>query len=300
MEWLLVFMLLACLLVASMVLGQAQHEEVVNRRLYRLLGVRRGVDDAAAGESSDRLGALLSSLNVFELIQFKEREKLKAKLLLAGFDSEYAFSYLVFSKILLALLVAVVFYSSQEQMGFTQWVWLILLAVLANTLPERFVKNRLQANLQTMTSQLPQAIDLIIICVESGLTIDEALLCVGEAIDRHAPLLSRELLRTQLALQMPGQRREAWLAMASRNPIDAFENMAYLLIQSEQYGTPVGAALRHIASDSREHQMMKLEEKVGRIPGMMSVPLILFIMIPIIVMLGGPALMSLYKTLGGS
>lgn len=158
--------------------------------------------------------------------------------------------------------------------------------------PDIFVKNKAAKRQDTIRKALPDALDLMVICAEAGLSLDATLGRVSREMERTAPELSDEFTLTSLELGFSSDRRQALKNMALRSDVSVLRGMVNTLLQSEKYGTPLANSLRVMSAESREERMMKAEEKAARLPAMMTVPMIVFILPPLFVVLIGPAILK--------
>ena len=150
----------------------------------------------------------------------------------------------------------------------------------------RFIKRR--QNL--IRRQLPDALDLLVICAEAGLSLDAGLTRVARDLGPAAPQLADELGLTAVELGFLPNRRQALQNLTRRTDLPALRGVVNTLIQTERYGTPLGQALRVLAAEFRDERMLKAEEKAARLPATMTVPMIVFILPTLFVVLIGPAI----------
>ena len=163
--------------------------------------------------------------------------------------------------------------------------------------PAVFVKNAGQTRAQKIQKQLPDALDLFVICAEAGLSLDAAVSRVAREIGRAAPELSDELGLTAIELGFLQDRREALLNLAKRVPLPSMHDLVTTLAQTERYGTPLAQSLRTLAAEFRDARLMKAEEKAARLPAILTVPMMLFILPPLFVVLIGPAVIQILASL---
>lgn len=188
----------------------------------------------------------------------------------------------------LGLLVDVVFLSSQDSDGSSLAIWLVILA-LGFFFPDFVVRRQKKARLQRLGRSLPDGLDLLVICAEAGLSLDAALKRVADEFITVVPELSEELLLTSVELNFLPDRRQALANLGNRVELPAFRGVVATLIQTEKYGTPLAQALRALASEFREHRLLAAEEKAARLPAILTVPMIIFILPALFVILAAPA-----------
>lgn len=169
-------------------------------------------------------------------------------------------------------------------------------AVIAGVLlgwiaPDTFVKNAVSKRRDKLRKALPDALDLMVICAEAGLSLDAMMKRVSEEFTRATPELADELGLTSLELGFLPDRREALKNLGLRCDQPGVRGVVNALLQSERYGTPLAQTLRVLSHEYREDRMMKAEEKAARLPALLTVPMILFILPPLFIVLIGPAIL---------
>jgi len=155
--------------------------------------------------------------------------------------------------------------------------------------PDIVIRNQTNQRQTAIRKALPDALDLMVICAEAGLTLDAALNRVTREMGSSAPELADEFGLTGVELNFLPDRRQALNNLIERVPLDPIRGVVTTLVQTERYGTPLASSLRVLSSEFRNERMMKAEEKAARLPATMTVPLILFILPTLFVVLLGPA-----------
>jgi tight adherence protein C len=171
--------------------------------------------------------------------------------------------------------------------------------VLGAYLPDLIIKNQTQKRRDKLSKSVPDALDLMVICAEAGLSLDATLSRVSGEMENTDPELAEELSLTSLELGFLPDRRKALSNLGLRTDLSVLRSLTNTLMQSERYGTPLASSLRVMASESRDERIMKAEEKAARLPAMLTVPMIIFIMPPLFVVLIGPAVISTIDALRG-
>jgi len=143
-------------------------------------------------------------------------------------------------------------------------------------LPPLYLTNRIQKRQLIIKRAWPDALDLLLICVESGMSIESALRRVSVEMSASAPALSDELIITTAELSYLQDRRMAYENLGSRTGLEGVRAVVTSLIQSEKYGTPLGQALRVLAQENRDLRMLEAEKKAASLPPKLTVPMILF------------------------
>lgn len=155
--------------------------------------------------------------------------------------------------------------------------------------PEIYISNISTKRTHAIRKGLPDALDLLVICAEAGLTVDAAFNRVARELGRAYPELGDEFAMTAIELAFLNERRQAFENLAYRVNLDAVRGVVTTMIQTERYGTPLASALRVLSAEFRNERMMRAEEKAARLPAIMTVPLILFILPVLFVVILGPA-----------
>ena len=155
--------------------------------------------------------------------------------------------------------------------------------------PEIYLKNLATKRTTEIRKGLPDALDLLVICAEAGLTVDAAFNRVAKELGRAYPELGDEFALTAIELSFLNERKKAFDNLAYRVDLDSIRGVVTTMIQTERYGTPLASALRVLSAEFRNERMMRAEEKAARLPAIMTVPLILFILPVLFIVILGPA-----------
>ena len=170
---------------------------------------------------------------------------------------------------------------------------LALVIFLAYKGPEIFLKNKATKRTDAIRKGLPDALDLLVICAEAGLTVDAAFNRVAKELGRAYPELGDEFALTAIELSFLNERKKAFDNLAFRVNLEAVKGVVTTMVQTERYGTPLASALRVLSAEFRNERMMRAEEKAARLPAIMTVPLILFILPVLFIVILGPAACSI-------
>jgi tight adherence protein C len=154
--------------------------------------------------------------------------------------------------------------------------------------PDIYVSNRIQARRDSIMKAFPDALDLMLICVESGMSIESAFNKVAQEVGTQSVELAEELGLTTAELSYLPDRRQAFQNLADRCGHSGVKAVAAALVQSEKYGTPMGQALRVTAQENREMRMSEAERKAASLPSKLTVPMIAFFMPCLFVVILGP------------
>ncbi len=165
----------------------------------------------------------------------------------------------------------------------------IAAAYLGIKLPQLFLRNVITRRQQSVRRAFPDALDLLLICVESGMSIDAAFKRVSQEVGSQSVPLAEELTLTTAELSYLQDRRMAFENLAARTGIDGVKAVCTALIQAERYGTPLAQALRVLAQEIRDQRMSEAEKKAAALPPKLTVPMILFFLPVLFIVIMGPA-----------
>jgi tight adherence protein C len=246
------------------------------------------------------VGVARRLVEAFRLNRGKDAVRASERLAQAGWRSKDAatvFLALRFaSPLVLAAAVYVVAPLAMEPLKFADRLLAASgAAVLGIYLPTLLLKNAVQRRHRKVLRGLPDALDLFVICTEAGLSLDAAVTRVGREIGGSCPELADELGLTAIELGFLPDRRDALLNLARRVAAPQVRGLVNTLVQTEKYGTPLAQSLRVLAAEFRDTRMMKAEEKAARLPAILTVPMIAFILPPLFVVLLGPAIVQVMK-----
>lgn len=230
-----------------------------------------------------------------------DRQKLRRLLSMAGFRNPEALGLLMVGKYALGLLLAmVVLFGVLEpgsRLGMNGLAGGLMALFAGTTAPELWLKMRSAKRGERLSRSLPDGLDLMVICAEAGLPLGRVLQVVSKELALSAPELADELRYTYAELQILSDRPRALLNLAERTGVSGIESMVATLIQAERYGTPLSQALRTISEESRKTLILNLEERAGKLPAQLSVPLMTLILPPIVAMMGAPAMVRVIRLL---
>lgn len=163
------------------------------------------------------------------------------------------------------------------------------IAYLGFYAPNIFISNRVSKRQHSIRRAWPDALDLMLICVESGISIEVAFKRVADEIAMASPELAEELVLTTAELSFLQERRQAYENLGARTGLDTVKSVTQALIQAERYGTPLAQALRVLAQECRDQRMNEAEKKAAALPPKLTVPMILFFLPVLIAVILGPA-----------
>ena len=228
-------------------------------------------------------------------------ERAKQQLVMAGYrgpQAEVAFLFFRLVTPIVLFIVAIVYLFFVQDFGKPALIRLgisVGAAYLGLKGPELFLSNVTQKRQQSMMRAFPNALDLLLICVESGMSIEHAFRKVSDEIGSESIPLAEEFTLTTAELSYLPERRVAFENLALRTGLEAVKSIATALAQSERYGTPIGSALRVLAQESRDHRMIAAEKKAAALPPKLTVPMILFFLPVLFAVILTPAIIQIFK-----
>jgi tight adherence protein C len=155
--------------------------------------------------------------------------------------------------------------------------------------PNLFLKNKIQRRQLSIKRAFPDALDLLLICVESGMSVEAAFRKVSEEVGSQSVALAEELTLTTAELSYLPDRRQAYENLAQRTGLEGVRAVCIALQQAERYGTPLGNTLRVLAQENRDMRMSEAEKKAAGLPPKLTVPMIVFFLPVLFVVILGPA-----------
>lgn len=260
----------------------------------------------ASGTAGIR-GALESVLTVLGRLMplgEEDRAKIGTALNLAGFRSPNSVIVVLgakFACLATGLIVGTLFFND-FQPGALGWLIGVgigfFLGVLLNLLPEMIVNRMAKHRRLEITSALPEALDLLIVSLEAGLTFERALRRTVEDLKTFQPVLAAELGQASLDMSVHGRSRDdALTRVAERLDSREIRDLAITVAQSERHGTPTADALRNLAGSARVDALARVEAKIARLPTLMVLPSIACLLPGFLIIVGGPAMIQLVEEL---
>jgi tight adherence protein C len=248
-------------------------------------------------QAADRVRTILSQ---FKMLQDDQLKKIQLRLMQAGIRTKDLAFFLIFARFVLPVVIGLAAVIILYGVGmFPEWSWFRRYMTVAGAVglsykaPDIWLKNKVTKRSHAIRKGLPDALDLLVICAEAGLTVDAAFGRVSKELGKAYPELGDEFGLTAIELGFLNERRQAFENLANRVDLEAVRGVVTTMIQTEKYGTPLASALRVLSAEFRHQRMMRAEEKAARLPAIMTVPLILFILPTLFVVILGPASCSI-------
>jgi tight adherence protein C len=248
------------------------------------------------------VGALKRILDRMKLLRGDDARKTSDQLAQAGWRSRDAIVIYLGLRLALPFVGAFVGFFAllwfmPETTGTNKLLGALVAGILGGFAPVFGLKQAIKRRQTRLRRQLPDGLDLLVICAEAGLSLDAALTRVARELGLSSPDLADELGLTSVELGFLPNRRQALMNLAKRTDLPSIRGVVNTLVQTERYGTPLAHSLRVLSAEFREERMLKAEEKAAKLPATLTVPMILFILPTLFVVLIGPAIVQVMATL---
>ena len=224
-------------------------------------------------------------------------KSLRTSLANAGLSPDSALGLFVGAKVLLLLCMPLLALFAANHFGLSAMTRNILLLVGAAgglLMPDFVVKQMRGRHLARVERGLPDALDMLIICTEAGMAIEPAVLRVAQELVYAHPATAAELAWTSNELQVTGDPQKSFSNMGARTSLEPLRRLGVTVTQTIQFGTPLSHALRMLATELRGEMIARFEERAARLPVMLTVPMILFILPALFLVIGGPAAIHIF------
>ncbi len=253
----------------------------------------------ASIRSKTATGPIRNIVQTLKLLEVFDAESARKQLIMAGLRREAPVFVLMTARLGLPFILAAatwfyVYVLKVADVGnFMKLVMVVGGFGLGFYLPNIWVKNMITKRQQAIQLAWPDALDLLLICVESGMSIEAALQKVSVEVGPGSPELGEELALTTAELSYLNERKHAYINLAARTGLEGVKAVTTALVQSEKYGTPLGQSLRVMANENREMRMLEAEKKAAALPPKLTVPMIVFFLPVLFAVIMGPAIMSI-------
>ena len=235
------------------------------------------------------------------LLSSKEAAATRRLMIRAGITSEAFLGSYLFVRVGLPLFLAMlVLVNATVHVAHVGARWTPMLGVAAVIIgyygPPLFLKNKIKHRQAILTKSLPDGLDLLVICLEAGLSLNETFGRVGRELGGAHPELATEFRTTAAELAFLPQRRQALSNLVDRTDLEPLSAVVTTLLQAERFGTPIAQALRVLSADFRARRMMAAEERAARLPVLLTMPMMVFILPVLFIVLLGPAALKAIDT----
>jgi tight adherence protein C len=238
---------------------------------------------------------MLTIVNQFQLAKWVGQDEMRLLLSRAGYRGHAPYITFLFfrmvSPIVFLIITAIyVFAVMKIQQPASIKIGVCIIAVYVGMyVPNFFIKNKISTRQLSIKRAFPDALDLLLICVESGMSVEAGLKKVALEIGTQSIALAEELVLTMAELSYLPNRRQAYDNLAIRTDLDSVKSVCMALQQAERYGTPMGQTLRVMAQENRDMRMSEAEKKAAALPPKLTVPMIVFFLPVLFIVIIGPA-----------
>jgi tight adherence protein C len=276
-------------------------EQVVEgkeRLRQNLLATRRGRPRLTPA------GVMRQAVTRLNLLRSRHASEARGKLARAGFRSQDAMVAYLFAQVSLPFLFGIAALADTHvlhllpippEFAFVPAMAAVLFGFYA---PKLYLRNAADKRAKQLQRALPDGLDLMVICAEAGLSLDATLGRVSRELGNTWPELAEELGITAAELTFLPERRTAFENLNTRTDSDGIRGVVNTLTQTAKFGTPLAQSLRVLAAEMRQARMTRAEEKAARLPAMLTVPMIIFILPTLFIVLLGPAAINIMDTMG--
>ncbi len=243
---------------------------------------------------------MLDIVDKFDLRASFDTDEVRDKLKMAGLRGQAPLVAYMFFRLFMPIIVTIAaliymfFVANYDHPPIVRVGISLAIGYAGYYLPNVFIQNLISKRQQSVKAAFPDALDMLLICVQSGMSVEAAFGKVAEEIGVQSLELAEELSLTTAELSYLSERRQAYENLARRTGLPGVKGVSTALIQAERYGTPVGAALRTMAKENRDTRMMEAEKKAAALPPKLTVPMIVFFLPVLFVVILGPALIQVF------
>lgn len=294
---------LACSGGALVLSWGAQSQDRLAARIGMVRGAA-GLDQPSQGRGGGGVVRWVSAIGLAlarsGALSDKTVTDLEATLGAAGLRGGNGLGLFVGSKILLLVAAPVLAWVGLGSLGLSEAVHIAgtaSAAVIGLLGPDYVVKHRRAAFLRKVSRGLPDALDMMVICSEAGLPLEPTIVRVAAEIGHAHPAVAEELRQTATELRMSSDRRVALQNLGTRTGLENLKRLGTTLVQTLQYGTPLSQALRNLSAEMRQEMLTGFEAKAAKLPVLLTVPMIVFILPTIFAVVGGPAMLKVIASL---
>jgi tight adherence protein C len=296
----------AIFVIAGIVLNrQLRRDALLSTRIHT---VQRtvGIDDVLAPSDASHPRWLRLAARIGEvitrggLLSVNMLEDLELRLNSAGFRGRNLLAPFIGAKLLGIVSLPLLAWLVVERTGWPFPARLLTIAGAGITgllLPDYVVRLLHRRHLAAVERGLPDALDMMVICTEAGLGLEPAIDRVGREMSAAHADVAEELMHTAREMRVNADRRKTLMNMAARAGLPSLRRLAVTLVQTLQYGTPLSQALRALSSEMRQEALTRFEARAGRLPALLTVPMIVFILPCVFMVVGGPAIVHLMQAM---
>ncbi len=237
----------------------------------------------------------------FDLAKHLSADDAKEKLVMAGYRGQGPMVVFLFFRLVTPIVLAIAtaiymfFLLPSEQPLAIKIGAIIFGAYVGIKAPQLYLKNKITKRQLSIRRAFPDALDLLLICIEAGMSVEASFRKVSQEIGEQSVELAEELILTSAEMSYLQDRRQAYENLGVRTGLDGVKAVVGALIQAERYGTPISQTLRVLAQENRDMRMNEAEKKAAALPPKLTVPMIVFFLPVLFVVILGPAIMQVME-----
>ena len=300
---LIIFLLIAALII---LLGGYYNQSRSGVRLHELIGGTRSRSKLprVGAASLTKINSVVESLSKLSLPEEGwQNSELKLKFVRAGLvnlsDQKIFYAVKTLLSVIVPILSFIILWQFFSSFGFINiFFYVVLIAAIGYYLPDLYLRKKIKKRVMEMQEALPDVIDLLVICTESGLGLDAAINRVASDVASNSAVLSKEFYLTSLEIRAGAGRTSALKNMALRTNLEDLQSFVSMLVQADKFGTSLADSLRIQSEMMRIKRIQRAEEVAAKVPVKMLLPLILFIFPALMIVLIAPAAIHIGRTLG--
>ncbi|MEE9272641.1 MAG: type II secretion system F family protein [Robiginitomaculum sp.] len=301
-----IVVILACVTTLYMLIEPMLKGDKLKKRMSAVSNERESMrksrmnklesDTALRTESKGFVKQIVDNLSLEKLLLASDLKEKLAQAGLRGQNPIYTFYFFRLAMPIILFFFGILYFVLLNPLGWAfLWCWVATLALtlLGYYAPNLYLKNRTSKRVQSIAPMFPDALDLLLICVESGMSIELAFGKVAKEMAESSIELAEELSITTAELSYLQSRRQAYENLGWRNNSHAgIRAVSTALIQSERYGTPLGDTLRTMANENRQMRVLAAEKKAAGLPAKLTVPMIVFFLPVLFIVIITPAIIT--------
>jgi tight adherence protein C len=294
----------AMFIIAGVILNRQLRRDAVLTARVRDVQRAVGIEAVVAPTDASQSGVLRLVAGVGDaitrggLLSANTLEDLEVRLSAAGIRGRSALAAFIGAKLLalvgLPLLTWIVVAGWSSSMRIAA---IAVAGLVGMLLPDYVVRTLHKRHLKAVERGLPDALDMLVICSEAGLGLEPAIERVGREIGHAHENVAEELLNTAREMRVNADRRAALMNMGTRTGLASLRRLGVTLVQTLQYGTPLSQALRTLSAEMRQEALTRFETRAGRLPALLTVPMIVFILPCVFLIVGGPAIVHVMQVM---
>jgi tight adherence protein C len=291
----LVFLVIS--FIAFLMLNVILYEEKLYKRLNRAIGVAVKATETPAAESLPVrvIAAVGFAVARSGILSANTLQQLRHTLRIAGVRGPRSLGLFVGTKLVLLTGLPILLFSTVSTFIPSEF-FLIVLATTASVIglltPDFVINQRRRNFVNQIQNGLADTLDMMVICADAGLSLEAALARVAHEIGETHKAVSDELIITTQEMRIGADVRDALTGLGARTGLGSLKRLGSTLIQTIQYGTPLTQALRVLSAELRQEQLTRFEERAARLPVLLTVPMIIFILPCVFLVVGGPAILK--------